>query len=137
MYQSIIPSLIILLSGITACSHDQEEIPSTKQYDKMLFEVSSRINANLPMMIDSESELFSTTPGSNKLTYHVRLVNTLEKDFDVEGFRKLNTPRIRNTFCSSANMATIRKMGSTAIYRYVDKNSKEITSIEIDTKTCK
>lgn len=137
MYKSIIPSLIILLSGLTACSHDQEEIPSTKQYDKILFEVANRINANLPMAIDSESELFSTTPGPNQLTYHIRLVNTLKENLNAEDFIKIKTPEIRNTFCSSANMATIRKMGSIAVYRYVDKNNKEITSIEIGTKNCK
>lgn len=136
MYKSIISSLIILLSGITACSHDQEEMPNTKQYDKMLFEVSNRINVNLPMAIDSESELFSTNPGANKLTYNIRLVNILKENLNAEEFIKVKTPEIRNTFCLSANMATIRKMGSIAIYRYVDKNNKEITSIEVDTKTC-
>ena len=103
---------------------------------QILMEAASKINAGLPMNVDSETILISTSGSMNNFTYNYELVEHLREDIDVSLFNEAMIPNITNNVCTNSGMEAFREMGITITYRYFDSNSNEITHIDVDTNTC-
>ena len=102
----------------------------------ILMEAASKINAGLPMNVDSETILISTSGSMNNFTYNYELVEHLKEDIDISLFNKAMIPNITNNVCTNSGMEAFRELGITITYRYFDSNNNEITHIDVDTNAC-
>ncbi len=68
-------------------------------FDDALGEMSKRINANLPMMIDGETRLDTTFAGpGNRVTYLYTLVNVSSAELEPGEFVDAMRPRLINNY---------------------------------------
>ncbi len=105
-------------------------------YTTVLMQAANNINSNLPMTIDSDTELLSTVGFNNSFMYKYKLVSYDVSKMDVELFKKTMIPRIQNSVCTSESMSEFRKMKIVVIHSYSDSNHKEIAEFRVDTKSC-
>lgn len=128
-------NLFLVLIGVTACEQTETSNKS-KDHSEVLFKVSSRINANLPMIINRDTHLISTSPGMNSLTYNYKLINDNLVNIKIKEFKEKMSLQVRNFYCTSESQKYIRDLGFIAKYRYVDLNDIEIAVLQVDPKTC-
>ncbi|EHC03911.1 hypothetical protein Sbal625DRAFT_4410 [Shewanella baltica OS625] len=105
-------------------------------YTTVLMEVANKINSNLPMTIDSETELVSTVGFKNSFTYKYKLINYDVSEMDVKKFKNEMIPKLQNSVCTSESMSEFRKMKIVVKYSYSDASHKEIAEFLVDTKNC-
>ena len=105
-------------------------------YTTVLMEVANKINSNLPMTIDSETELVSTVGFKNSFTYKYKLINYDVSEMDVKKFKNEMIPKLQNSVCTSESMSEFRKMKIVVKYSYSDSSHKEIVEFPVDTKIC-
>src|SRR5450756_2599612 len=64
-------------------------------FDKALVQISSDMNKNLPMMVDSETRLDSTVAGpGNRITYIYTIVNHAKSEMDISVLKQTVRPQI-------------------------------------------
>ncbi|MFB2637074.1 hypothetical protein ACE02P_03435 [Shewanella bicestrii] len=105
-------------------------------YTSVLMEVANKVNSNLPMTIDSETELLSTVGFKNSFTYKYKLINYDVAEMNVEMFKNEMIPKLQNSVCTSESMSEFRKMKIVVKYSYSDSSHKEIAEFPVDTKSC-
>lgn len=108
----------------------------TKDYSKILMNAANELNKNLPMMVDSETQLVSTIGYGDSFKYLYKLSNSDVSEINIVEFKKHMEPNLHNSVCSSDAMSEFRKMRIKVTYSYMDANSKQIVDIPIDTKDC-
>lgn len=114
-----------------------EFFPSQEEKkDKALMAAANNINKNLPINVDSETILFSTTGGQNKFSYNYELLNTVKSGIDVEAFENAMRPYLTNAVCTTGDMAGFRDLGITVTYRYFDSDRIQFSQIDVDTTSC-
>ncbi|MDR0525413.1 MAG: hypothetical protein LBG90_06030 [Spirochaetaceae bacterium] len=102
--------------------------------DPQLVKASAEINKNLPMLVDAETRLNSTEvlPGK-KFVYNYTLINYEYTETDsknIEDFKNTMRPGILNNIKTNSSLQNFRAIGVTMIYRYADKNSIELFTLE-------
>ncbi|SDK44810.1 hypothetical protein SAMN04488540_1402 [Ferrimonas sediminum] len=101
-----------------------------------LIQVSSEINANLPMNVDSETVLISTSGFNGAFKYNYQLPNFEVESMDVKEFvADMKLPLI-NAVCTTDDLKAFRDMKIVVSYSYYDSNKNQIAVIEVDTKEC-
>ena len=104
---------------------------------KVMMEVSSELNKVLPMMIDKDTQAFSTSiVNGDTLQYNYKFVNLRKDEVDTSFLISEATKNHTNFVCSSPDMKFLIKNNISVNYAYYDKNQKHITTIFIDTKKC-
>jgi hypothetical protein len=103
---------------------------------KILMQAASELNANLPMTIDAETILFATSGVQNKFVYSYQLPNYEKDNLDIDAFVDSMSPNINNFVCTTEDMKAFRDLGVVISYSYYDTNKKQITAIDVDTKSC-
>ena len=131
---TIVPAIIGALIGSWAVSGLFTKDES--DYSKMLMQTASKINESLPMNIDSETILVSTVGMDDFFSYKYQLTNVEANSINIEEFVKLMEPQLRNTVCTSEDLAAFRKIKIIVNYIYADHNNVHIVKIPVDTKTC-
>jgi len=109
---------------------------SPEDKTKLLMQTASKMNANLPMNIDSDTILFATIGVQNKFTYNYQLPNYEKENLDIDAFVDAMSPNINNSVCTIDDMKAFRDLGIVVSYSYFDANKKQITVINVDTKEC-
>lgn len=109
---------------------------SSEDKTKLLMKAASEINANLPMNVDSETILFSTSGAQNKFTYSYQLPNYEKDNLDIKAFVEAMSPNIKNSVCTMEDMKAFRDLQVVISYSYFDANKTQITVINVDTKEC-
>lgn len=105
-------------------------------YTTVLMQAANKINSNLPMTVDSETELLSTVGFKNSFTYKYKLINYDVSEMDIDQFKKTMIPKLQNSVCTSESMSEFRKMKIVVKYSYSDSSHKEIAEFPVDTKSC-
>ena len=104
---------------------------------KVMMEVSSELNKVLPMMVDKDTQAFSTSiVNGDTLQYNYKFVNLRKDEVDTSFLISEATKNHTNFVCSSPDMKFLIKNNISVNYAYYGKNQKHITTIFVDTKKC-
>ncbi|HKE88834.1 MAG TPA: hypothetical protein VKB45_00775 [Gemmatimonadales bacterium] len=123
-----------VLVGILVYRYLQRSRPVS---DADLAKASTEINRRLPIMVDSETQLVSTSGMNHVLQYNYRLVNLAVTQDQASALLNYERPRIRNFACSTpATRNTFLKRGITLHYAYTDRNGYDLFMIEVAPKDC-
>ncbi len=102
-----------------------------------LQEGAREANAGCPKMIDSETELRSTTAAEGMFIYNYRLVSSLKEQLDVTAFEAAVRPKIIAGVCAEpATRQGLLNHQVTMRYVYADKDGAVISSFDIGLKDC-
>ena len=105
---------------------------------KVMMEVSSELNKVLPMMIDKDTQAFSTSiVNGDTLQYNYKFVNLRKDEVDTSFLISEATKNHTNFVCSSPDMKFLIKNNISVNYAYYGKNHNHITTIFVDTSQCK
>lgn len=97
---------------------------------------SAEINKQIPKLIDSETELFSTFAHGDTLTYFNRLINVKKSELDISHFRKTMIKQLSNNFCTNPDGKYFRDNDLKWKHIYNDKNDISITNITTSVSSC-
>ena len=105
--------------------------------DADLARTSAELNRRLPIMVDSQTQLVSTTGTGRVLQYNYHLVNVTVTPDQATALMNMERPRIRNFACSTpATRNTFLKQGITLRYAYTDRNGYDLFTIEVTPENC-
>ncbi|WP_067586599.1 DUF2569 domain-containing protein [Endozoicomonas ascidiicola] len=104
--------------------------------NKLLINAASTINQNLPMHIDSDTRLDSTTSVSGNFIYKYTLINYTIEDIDIQYFINSMSPVLKNGVCTSEEMKVFVEMKVPIKYMYYDRNGSQVTTITIMPNQC-
>ena len=104
--------------------------------DKALAYVANRMNSHLPMMIDKETRLDSTSGGSGPNFYYLMTLPSFNSsEIDPQEIHAL-APQTKAAICSLAEMRPVFEMGVTVHNVYRGNDGKEITRVSISPADC-
>jgi len=104
---------------------------------KFLSGVASEFNKNLPMQVDSETELLSTMGTEGTFTYVYRLINLTREEIDTESFVSEMQPNLTNYACNDPEVR--KKFLNEEIdleYKYLDMENIPIEVIPVTLSDC-
>jgi len=123
---------IVLATTLIACN----STPKGNPWLDELKNAANELNSGLPMMVDAETRLDSTIALMNTFTYKYTMVNSSVDDVDVQNFNNIMRTQLFNTVCTTPDMAIFVQNNTEVNYLYVDKDSKHLSKISIDTTEC-
>jgi hypothetical protein len=110
----------------------KNDITSNASLGKMV----SQMGLTLPMMIDSETELYSILGADKTIRYFYRLVNLPFQKISAEDIEKIK-PKMINFNCTTPETKNgVLKRGIKMRYSYYDKDKVHIADIEITPSDC-
>lgn len=99
--------------------------------------VSYRLAAKLPVMIDAETRLEQTEPGTGlEQVFRFRLVRRDAKDLDAASATARLRERARNGICGEASLAPLVARGVRVTYVYLDRSGNEAIRFSVDPLDC-
>lgn len=101
-----------------------------------LMKAASKINENLPMMVDSETRLDATIGMNKQFRYNYTLMNYTAEDIDIPAFNEAMKPSLVNKVCTTEEMVEFMNYGVSVTYAYHGKNGKKFTAITIKPEFC-
>ncbi len=105
---------------------------SEPSVEKIIEEMSVKLNAQLPMMVDGETRLDSVTPGESKsFTYNYTLVKAEVEKLNPGEMRVLLKPMVKNKIASITELRALLDDGVTITYTYNDRNGRLVTSFDL------
>ena len=104
---------------------------------KYLAAASAEVNRRLPIMVDSETQLVSTTGLDRVLQYNYRLVNVSVTQAQAASLMRIVRPGILRSACSTPQTRnTFLKRGVTLRYAYADRSGYDLFTIEVAPRDC-
>ncbi|MDO3382462.1 hypothetical protein [Gilvimarinus algae] len=98
---------------------------------------ASEMNNGLPIMVDSETRLDSTSGGNMSFRYNLTMVNLSPEDLDLEGFTNEMQPLLVNKVCTTKEMQVFIENGVPVTYSYYGKGGKHFASFTVEPDHCK
>lgn len=105
--------------------------------DSALMQAASEINANLPMMVDSETRLDATVGMNKRFRYNYTLINYSANEIEPKAIVDAMQDKLINNVCTSKEMEVFVKNSIPVTYAYFGKNGKQITVITVSPSQCK
>lgn len=107
----------------------------TVRFDQVLVEISEKANATMPIQVDSETRIDTTTAGpGNRITYYFTLINLKSDEVDPAELIRAKRKEIINGYQTNPSMAELRKRQVELIYQYRDKNGNVVATIGVSPK---
>jgi hypothetical protein len=136
IYLAIGVVIVGLGYGVTAIVQSRGSSPGgaggLSGVEQILRNTSQTLNASLPLQVDSETRLDTTTSGpGRRLTYYYTLVSTAVADIDVARFTEQMKPNIVNNYRTNPSMADLRRMDVELGYVYRDKVGNMVATITV------
>lgn len=104
---------------------------------QVLNKVASEINKSLPMMVDKDTELYSTVGLERTIVYNYRLVNIVSTDISPEKLVVILKPQVKSSACSTPETRnTFLRKGVTLRYTYADKHKHYIANFDVTPPDC-
>lgn len=119
---------VVVLFGCSKNSNDS--------LDNALLKAASEMNKKLPMMIDSETRLDTTTGGNKTFQYNYTLVNYSAANISSQEIHNALEQKIINGVCTTKEMEAFVKKGVTVAYAYYGNDGKQITVISVAPSQC-
>ena len=102
----------------------------------VLRNASNDINKDLPRMIDSGTELYSTAVNNDTLIYYNRAINVRKSELNIQHLKDTLRKQLKNHFCSSPDTKYFRDNDLKWKHMYVDKDDIFITSLITSRSIC-
>lgn len=149
MFKIILCSICLLcFAGVAESGWVSEKMWGTKgaaermndkEADKLLRKMSNDMNKTLPMTVDKETELLSTSGnvnnGERKVYYFYRFVNYNAETFNDVVEINNQKSRLINSVCSQKSMEVLRALSTVFYYNYSNTNRKQLFEIRINSNT--
>jgi len=104
---------------------------------EFLLKVASKINENMPMMVDSETEMMNVSAAEATIIYNYRLMNVSADEVSASQLHDNLKPTIVTAACSTPQTRDdFLKQGVTMRYVYYDKIKTNITSFDVTPTDC-
>lgn len=98
---------------------------------------STKLNRELPALLDKETELIITEPAHGMLIYKYRLINVAAAQVDYEKFRVNSKPQLVQLACSRPETrGDYLSKGVTLRYSYFDKDKQHLATIDVTPQDC-
>lgn len=104
--------------------------------DDILIQTSSMLNKKLPMMVNKDTRLDSTSGIGKEFHYLYTLISFSLSEIDRKEFKRKMSPLIKNKTCSTASTKSFLKIGVTLKFIYYGKNGNKIMSIKVTPSQC-
>jgi hypothetical protein len=102
-----------------------------------LSRVAAELNRSVPVLIDKETELLSTTGAEAMLIYNYRLVRYSLSQLDPNQFATRIKPGLTRNACNRAETREeFLNQGITLRYAYLDKDKQHIATIDVSLTDC-
>ena len=88
------------------------------------------------MMIDSDTELYSTAVNNDTLIYYYRAINLRKSELNIQHLKDTLRKQLKNQFCSSPDTKYFRDNDLKWKHMYVDKDDIFITSFITSRSIC-
>jgi len=105
--------------------------------EKTLIQAASKINANCPIMVDSETRLDSVSGINRGFQYNYTLVKYSANEIEPVAIKNAMLTALINNLCTSKGMKIFVKNNVPVTYAYFGKNGKKITTITVSPSQCK
>lgn len=136
----VILILMIILSSeyfFKRMYHSNMNSEDSVLVDKQLLAISSQTNENLPIMIDRDTRLDSTSVIEDSFVYNYTIINYSSEDINSKELSSNIQPQLFNRVCTNSSMKVFRDLKVKIVYKYHDKTGNYVTDISVDTKKCK
>ncbi len=129
---ALITSTIALVVGLaTSVQAESEDISA------ILVQTADMMNANLPMMIDQDTQWDSSVAGPGKtLTYNYTLLNYSSTEIDTEQFSSNIHEALVGTVCTVPVTKILPENGVLLNFNYYDSEHKLITKVQVPPSDC-
>jgi hypothetical protein len=134
--------IVIVFAGVigknigksTVNNYEQGKIDGA--IEETLIETSTKVNKQLPIMVDSDTRLDTTICYGKQIHYKYTMINISENELDKKAFQNGMESLLAKNQCNNKNMVKMLEMGVEYFYMYFDKNGILIATIHINKKTC-
>lgn len=109
---------------------------SSFEIDLQLNKIASKINQNLPMMLDSETRVDTSYAGNRTFTYVYTLVNYSADQIEPLKIYELLKEMVVNASCTDEQTYPFLFAGIRMNYKYLGKDSKRIITISVNHNDC-
>ena len=129
---------IAVLLGVLIYRHTFGVGPvSDAEMDRYLAASSDRLNRGLPRMVDSETQLVSTTGLHRMLQYNYRLIDVTFSSNEVSALRNNVRPGLVRQSCATPQTRTLfLKRGIVLRYAYTDRSGYDLFTIDVAPRDC-
>src|SRR5215207_1696432 len=134
--------LSIIIVALVVASSVWWALPQSYQNDnprslKTLSRVAAELNRSVPVLIDKETELLSTTGAEAMLIYNYRLVRYSLSQLDPNQFTTRIKPGLTRNACNRAETREeFLNKGITLRYVYFDKDKQHIATLDVTPADC-
>jgi hypothetical protein len=134
--------LSIIIVALVVASAVWWTLPGSYQKDnprslESLSRVAAELNRSVPVLIDKETELLSTTGAEAMLIYNYRLVRYSLSQLDPNQFATRIKPGLTRNACNRAETREeFLNQGITLRYAYFDKDKQHIATIDVLPADC-
>lgn len=114
------------------CEHISE-----KKLSILLKSLAKAANKNLPIKVDTETQLEKISVEGKNFTYHYTMVNFMTSMIDPAKFKAGIVPTLTKQMCSNTSIRTFLDMGAVFVHSYKGKDHFPITDIQVVKSDCK
>lgn len=105
--------------------------------DQQISIAADKINRQLPMMVDANTEIMAVGGGARTLQYNYRLVNVTFSTADTVALLAALRPRVTNHACTAPELReTFIDHGVTVRFAYADKDQRRLFAVEVSPADC-
>ncbi len=104
--------------------------------DAALGKAASTLNANLPMMVDSETRLDASMGANKTFRYNYTLVNHTSSTVSKAQLLEALEEKLINNVCTSSDMKAFVSNGVVVYYAYYGSDGKQIAVITVPPTKC-
>lgn len=94
------------------------------------------MSANLPEMLNPESELYKVSASEREFTYWIRLVARDASGFDPDKLQQIVRANLLPSICGAADMKRMMSLGASYRYQLAGRDTKPITSVVFSASDC-
>ena len=108
-----------------------------KDIGQLMAVATDRINRQLPMMVDSETQLIGTMGAGRLLQYNYRLLRVASSQTDTNALKAAFQAQTRNGACTAPELRdTFLKRGITVRFAYADSSFRRLFSVDVTPGDC-
>ncbi|RZI41519.1 zinc ribbon domain-containing protein [Herbaspirillum sp. HC18] len=110
---------------------------SSSEWEKSLPSIASEINKGMPMNVDRDTVLQTTSAGpGNRFKYHYVLVNIEATDLSSESIAAFSQV-VTNRVCTNNDLKVFLENGTTVTFSYQNNAGVLLTNIDVTPANCK
>jgi len=123
---------LLFIIPLFICGQTQDEI------NKLLAEVSNKMNQTLPMEVDSYTTMMNTYGGMGMVVYNIRLNTDYFNDYGITKSEWLVSQKEQmiNIFCSDPSFKSFRDLKVNVSWKYIDLNGRFVAQIKLNYMDC-